>query len=271
MAAGFEDLGLYDCFDSVHGSSAGACGGAYFAAGQARFGGAVYYEDINNRRFVNYLRPLIGKPIMDTDFLISEVMQHRKPLLVDRIIENPGLMNVVMTRADTGEATTINCFKSSKHFFDVLAATIHLPVIAGREAFVEGEPFLDGGLTHQIALESAQCLGATHAIIGMTRKEGDVERRDRTRGFSFEAAVLKACYGKDIETLFRRRNNRINDAVAAVRKGQTDEGMMVDGLIRLPSSVDIERLTTDGSLLKRGFDEGVSTAVRYSNGARMMP
>src|ERR1700750_2533864 len=55
MAAGFEQLGFSRCFDSVHGSSAGACGGAYFCSGQALYGGAIYYEDVNNRRFIDYL------------------------------------------------------------------------------------------------------------------------------------------------------------------------------------------------------------------------
>ena len=33
MVGALEERGFLDCFDSIHGSSAGACAGAYFLAG----------------------------------------------------------------------------------------------------------------------------------------------------------------------------------------------------------------------------------------------
>ena len=45
MVSALEERALLRCFDSVHGSSAGACAGAYFVAGQARLGTRIFYED----------------------------------------------------------------------------------------------------------------------------------------------------------------------------------------------------------------------------------
>ena len=64
---------LTDAFDAVYGSSAGAINAAYFLAGQARLGTTIYYEDINNARFISLLRVLGGRPIVNLGFLLDEI------------------------------------------------------------------------------------------------------------------------------------------------------------------------------------------------------
>ena len=58
----------------MYGSSAGAINAAYFLAGQARLGTTIYYEDINNAQFIDLLRPLRGRPIVDLGFLLDDVV-----------------------------------------------------------------------------------------------------------------------------------------------------------------------------------------------------
>src|ERR1700739_4343373 len=128
MASAFEERGLLPAFDSIHGSSAGACGGAYFAAGQATLGTTVYYEDINNHNFINLVRPALGRPIMNLDFLIVHIMQHVKPLRIDRILSAPGLVSVVATDVKSGAERIFHTFRDKTHFFQVLKASICLPL-----------------------------------------------------------------------------------------------------------------------------------------------
>ena len=80
MVTGLEYLGMLDCFDAVYGSSAGAINGAFFVAQQAAYGATIYYQNINNRRFLNLWRGLVGRPVMSLEFLIDHVMQHDKVL-----------------------------------------------------------------------------------------------------------------------------------------------------------------------------------------------
>ena len=68
MVSELQDLGWGDVFDSIHGSSAGACAAAYFAAKQSEFGTSIYYEDINNKNFINKLRL---KKVMDADYCVA--------------------------------------------------------------------------------------------------------------------------------------------------------------------------------------------------------
>ncbi len=69
MVAGLEYLGLLPAFDVVYGTSAGAINGAYFVAGQAAYGATIYYEHINNSKFINPLRCLCGDPSVSLEFL----------------------------------------------------------------------------------------------------------------------------------------------------------------------------------------------------------
>src|SRR5579884_4151607 len=47
-----EELGLTDVFDEVYGASAGAVNAAYFLAGQAAYATSIYYQKINNTRYL---------------------------------------------------------------------------------------------------------------------------------------------------------------------------------------------------------------------------
>ena len=79
MVSALETLGLTHAFDGIYGSSAGAINAAYFLAGQAAVGTAIYYEDINNRQFIDLRRALTGRPIVDLGFLLDDVARQRKP------------------------------------------------------------------------------------------------------------------------------------------------------------------------------------------------
>src|SRR5262245_41451751 len=56
MVWALEDLGLTGAFDAIYGSSAGSINAAYFLGGQAGLGTRIYYEDINNARFIDLRR-----------------------------------------------------------------------------------------------------------------------------------------------------------------------------------------------------------------------
>lgn len=87
MVSAIEEAGLAGCFDLMVGTSAGACALAYLRAGQACYGTRIYFEDINNRSFIDLRRVLRGRAIVDIDFLVDNVFQHVKPLDFTRIAE----------------------------------------------------------------------------------------------------------------------------------------------------------------------------------------
>src|SRR5215470_2607655 len=66
-----EDLGMTDVFDDVYGASAGAVNAAYFLAGQAAYATSIYYQKINNTRF---LRRVWHRKIVDIDDLFETII-----------------------------------------------------------------------------------------------------------------------------------------------------------------------------------------------------
>jgi hypothetical protein len=50
------------------------------AADQATVGSTIHYENINNRSFIDSRRMAIGRPVVDLDFLVRDVMTRQKPL-----------------------------------------------------------------------------------------------------------------------------------------------------------------------------------------------
>ena len=93
VCCALEELGYTKAFDEVYGVSAGALNAAYFLSGQAAYGTTIYYQDINNRKFINLFR---GRKIVNIDFLM-DIICSKKPLNVKRLFGNPTLFNIIKT------------------------------------------------------------------------------------------------------------------------------------------------------------------------------
>jgi predicted patatin/cPLA2 family phospholipase len=172
MVSALEDLGLTTAFDAVYGSSAGAINAAYFLAGQAKLGTTIYYEDINNRRFIDLSRALRGRPVVNLGYLLDDVAVHRKPLEAGRVLDSPSPLAVLATDVDTESACALRRFHTSADLFAALRAGATMPVLAGAPWFVDGRRFLDASLTEPIPLPTAETDGHTHVMVLMTRGPG---------------------------------------------------------------------------------------------------
>jgi len=256
MAAALEQEGYYDAFDSIHGSSAGACGGAYFAAKQATLGTTVYYEDINNRHFIDLMRWARGRPIMDTDFLINKILRKRKPLNVKTIVDTPGLMHVVVTDIDTYASLSISHFLDPDDFFAVLKGSICLPLIAGYQVKARGRRYFDGGVSQHLAVNSAVAAGATHIILLMTRPEDQLIRPDDRTSISFDSLALGFVYGAKMKAMFDKRNKTINETVTSAHIGYLAPRIRMCGIARAAGATAVSRLTTNEGLLRAAAREG---------------
>lgn len=172
MVSALEALGLTHAFDAVYGSSAGAINAAYFLAGQAQLGTTIYYEDINNRRFIDLLRPLSGRPIVDLTFLLDDVAVRRKRLDVDRVLESASPLSVLATDVATRRAVALRGFRDSAGLLQALRAGATMPVVAGPPCRRGGREYLDASLTEPIPVPTAEAEGHTHILALLTRSGG---------------------------------------------------------------------------------------------------
>lgn len=174
MVAALEQLGLTDAFDEVIGSSAGAIAGAYFVAGQAAFGTRIFYEEINNRRFIFRPRLLAGRPAVSVDFLLDEVCRHAKPLDWQAVLHARTRLVCMATNIDRAVSVALEGFANDGELFRAMRASARIPAVAGPPVIIDGERHVDASVTASIPLAAALARGATHIVVLMTRPSGCV-------------------------------------------------------------------------------------------------
>ena len=169
MVSAIERLGFTDCFDLMVGSSAGACALAYLRAGQARFGTRIFYEDINNPRFISRARLLRGRRIADNDFLIDEVFRRIKPLDTDALARQGPELLATATDVDGARTELLSNFDDAASAMEILRATSRMPLVSGGTVAFGGRRFLDGSMLMHIPIDAAIDLGATHILVILTK------------------------------------------------------------------------------------------------------
>ena len=169
MVSALEELGLTHAFDAVYGSSAGAINAAYFLAGQARMGTTIYYEDINNRRFINLGRPLGGRSIVDLGYLLDDVSVKKKPLNCDAVLAAPSPLTVMATDVALACPAPLRGFDHSVSLLSAMRAGATMPVIAGPPVRWREREYLDASLTEPIPVPIAEAEGHTHLLVLLTR------------------------------------------------------------------------------------------------------
>lgn len=264
MVSALEELGMTHAFDAVYGSSAGAINAAYFLAGQARLGTTIYYEDINNRHFIDVRRPLVGRPIVDLGFLINTVAKRRKTLDAARVLAAPSPLTVMATDAASAARAALHQFDGVESLFEALRAGATMPVIAGAPVMHRGRRYLDASLTEPIPVPVAEEDGCTHILALLTRPRETPRRATaldrwyvlpRLRRMSPALAALYANRGEPYKALL----HQIGTGRGPLGRAQV--------LALRPAPPEVDKLERDRARLveaaRQGFD-----AVRDAFGER---
>lgn len=172
MVSALDDLGLLTAFDVVYGASAGAIVGAYFVAGQARYGTRIFSEDINNRQFIDPRRMWRGEPAVSVDFLLDEVCNHGKRLAADRVLSAPVPLRVTASSVDRHRTVVLGDFPDRSALIEVLRCSARIPFFAGPPVEYGGERLLDALLYEPIPFGTAAAEGATDIVVLLTRPGG---------------------------------------------------------------------------------------------------
>ena len=258
MVWALEHLGLTTAFDNVYGSSAGAINAAYFLAGQAGVGTTIYYEDINNNRFINPWRAMNGRPIVDLGFLIDVVAVHRKPLEVARVLAAPSPLSVMATDAATGRRAILRNFSTGRELLEAMRAGATMPIVAGHPAAFGNGKYFDASLTEPIPVPTAEAEGHTHILALLTRP-GVM----RNRPSSFDRWFVNPRLRKLSPALARQYMNRAEPysaLISCLDNGRGPRGVADVVCLRAPIiSTKLERsreMLMEGA--KRGFESALA-------------
>jgi predicted patatin/cPLA2 family phospholipase len=172
MADELQARGLTDAFDLVVGTSAGALNGAAFLAGVARGCTDNYHDADLIRRYIAPRRLLIGRAAVDVAFTLDRENEGLDGDRHRRTAESAVPLHVVAIDVATARAEVLSDLRTEAELRDALLATSRLPWLGGPPVDFRGRRWLDGGLAVPIPVAEAFALGATHALVLMTRPEG---------------------------------------------------------------------------------------------------
>jgi predicted patatin/cPLA2 family phospholipase len=180
MTAALERLGLTACFDLVVGSSAGAINGAALLAGVACEGAATYCGPLASRSFVNPARVLVGRPVIDVNYILNYASSGLDAGRHDRVLSSPIALHCVAVNIETARPVDLCGMRTKQELWDALLASSRMPWAGGAPVEIDGCRYVDGGLGSAIPVDEALAAGATHVLALQTRPHG-VPRKSASR------------------------------------------------------------------------------------------
>jgi predicted patatin/cPLA2 family phospholipase len=262
MVSALEHLGLTNVFDAVYGSSAGAINAAYFLAGQAAVGTTIYYEDINNTRFISLWRAVNGRPIVDLGFLIDEVAIRRKPLEVARVLAAPSPLAVMATDAATGRPAVLRNFSTGRELLDAMRAGATMPIVAGHPAAFGAGTYFDASLTEPIPVPTAEAEGHTHILALLTRP-GVMRHRPSTFDRWFVNPRLHRL-SPALATQYMNRAAPYSALISCLDHGRGPGGQAAVLCVRAP--IIISKLERSREVLMEGAERGFASVMSLFGG-----
>jgi len=268
MVAALETLGLRDSFDTVFGSSAGSISGAYFIAGQARYGTTIFYENINNSSFVSMKRLIGPNSVVSLEFLLDDVCVHRKPLLFDRVLQSDIPLHIVAASIKKKQSVTLSDFKSREELLNALRASARIPFFAGEPVAFRDDHFLDASVYESIPFRAAiEDGGATDLVILLTRPAGDLRSQPNWIDRLFIARYLNR-FDPELGGHYLQRAESYQNEMGVILKGAAaTEGIRMLPVQTPASAPKVKPLETSREKLVRGAMDGFA-AVYSAFGLR---
>jgi predicted patatin/cPLA2 family phospholipase len=219
MAGALERMDLTPCFDLVVGSSAGAINGAALLAGAAERAAEAYCGPLASRSFVNPLRVLRGKPVLDVNDVLGVVSGfeagHRQ------IVAGPAELHCIATDVETAQPVDLTGMDNERDVWTAILASSRMPWAGGPPVEFRGRRFLDGGMAAAVPVAQALAAGATHILALQTRPFGVARKSASGLGDRLIERHLRGL-NPALVTLYRERIALYEDVVADLERRTLD-------------------------------------------------
>lgn len=255
VCCALEELGYTEGFDQVWGVSAGALNAAYFLSGQAAYGTTIYYQDINNLKFINFFR---FKKVVDIDFLM-EIITQKKPLNIEKLIYSSTAFNIVATCVSTGKMRIFRLKDENKSstFLNILKATAAMPFLYDIPVKIEGSEYLDGGISCPIPIVEAIEEGCTDILAVLTRPKNYTPSASRgiLEKYFIEPRIRK--HGENFYKTYLNAHKIYKERLLIAKGEKTYQNKNVNILSIFPDAqFKVKRVTRKENILKNAAIEG---------------
>jgi len=263
VCCALQELGYSEGFDEFYGVSAGALNGAYFLSGQAPYGATIYYQNINNKHFINFFR---FKKIVDIDFLMNIIVKV-KPLNTKRLLSSSTVFNIMLTEVSSGKAVIFRKgnFKNTD-LLKILEATAAMPLAYDIPINIQGVDYLDGGVSCPIPIKEAIDNGCTDILVVLTRPKS--YKPVSSRG------ILNRCFikpmmqrhSKNFYAVYINRDRIHREQLQIIMGNKKYKKKKVNIITVFPEeSLKIKRTTKNRKILKEAVNQGTAKIFQLFN------
>lgn len=187
--------------------SAGACLGASYMSKQHKRGFNAIADHINKKEYASFYNLITTGDFFHVDYSYRRVVEEFNPFDNETYMKNPTIFQVVMTNVKTGEAEYPHVKNAVKELI-YIRASASLPFLS-RMVEIDGQLYLDGGVSDPIPLKKSLENGNTKNILVLTR---DRKYRKKQSKLGKLSAVRYKKYPKFVE-LMNTRYKRYNETM----------------------------------------------------------
>jgi predicted patatin/cPLA2 family phospholipase len=242
------DQNLY--FTNIVGVSAGSCNGVDYASHQKTRSRDCFIITDKKNAWLHKVNLLKRKSVMDMDKMFDEFPNEIFPY-DEEALHNYGLScDVVATNCLTGKAEYID-FNNYPHKMDLCRASCSMPFVTPM-VYLDGVPYLDGGLADAIPLDHAYDIGNEKIVVVLTRQKGYRKTPSSKVLIKFIEKKFKK-YPNLVETEISRIE-RYNKRLDEIDKAEADGKILV---IR-PEVTPVSRMETNVEKLTFFYNHGYS-------------
>jgi len=236
---------------TVIGVSAGALNGCNYVAGMRGRTCFLNMKYCNNWRFYSTRSLVLKGSIIDTDYVYRKIMYELDPFDFDAFARSPLRLISVVTDLATGQPFYYQ-HRDLRCDIDYLRASASLPLVT-RIVSIEGEQYLDGGLSDPVPLRYSQSLGTGKHLVVLTRDAGFIKRPNLLIRL---ASTVFWRYPEFCDSLKNRHVNYNRTYEELVRKHEAGEIYV----LRPQKPVPFDSVTRDARKLYELYLEGYEEA-----------
>ena len=254
---GVYTAGVLDVFmehslraDTICGTSAGAIFGINLPSGQP---GRVLRYNLKlagDPRYISLQSLLSTGNICNVDFCYHTLPDEYDPYDYDAFACSGVDFFACATNLITGEPAYLKITDALKQM-DLLRASASLPFLS-KEVYIDGFPYLDGGISDNIPIDKCFTEGCDKIIVVLTHPEGYV-KKERLHFIS----CLFFPRNKTLQEVFRHRNERYNERLKQIGQMEAEGKIFV---FRPSRNIKVGRLEKNPARLQAAYDTGTQDA-----------
>jgi len=254
------DARLY--FPRVYGVSAGACHGASYVSRQRGRALHTVLDFLHDRHYASFHSLLTTGDFFGVDLIYRRIPDELLPFDYDAYAESDSKLTVVVFNCRTGACAYLPA-TDMRTQIDVIRASSSLPLLS-RMVWMDGDPYLDGGIGDSIPLEHALAEGCAPNLVVLTQHRGYRKSSERAL-----LPLLRRKYAAypQVEARMRARHTRYNAQLEFVY----EQERLGKALVIQPSEpVTIGRMEKDAGKLRALYELGYADAKAQEASLRKM-